>query len=65
MVTKRSPRERWLWVRWSHRWEASPGRHTLMARATDAEGRAQPQTPFNFLRKNFDGIVPVEVTVGE
>ena len=58
------PRERWLWVRWSHRWEASPGRHTLMARATDAEGRAQPQTPFNFLRKNFDGIVPVEVTIG-
>lgn len=57
------PRERWLWVRWSHRWDASPGRHTLMARATDAEGRVQPQTPWNFLRKNFDGVVPVEVEV--
>ncbi|MDP6606325.1 MAG: molybdopterin-dependent oxidoreductase [Dehalococcoidia bacterium] len=58
------PREQWLWVRWSHRWQAEAGTHTLMARATDAQGRAQPQTPWNYLRKNFDGIVPVEIEVG-
>jgi hypothetical protein len=40
-----------------------PGRYTLLARATDEEGRVQPQTPWNFLRKHFDGIVPVYVTV--
>jgi DMSO/TMAO reductase YedYZ molybdopterin-dependent catalytic subunit len=58
------PRERWLWVRWSHAWEAErPGSYTLMARATDEAGRVQPQTPWNFLRKNFDGIVPLLVEV--
>jgi DMSO/TMAO reductase YedYZ molybdopterin-dependent catalytic subunit len=57
------PRERWLWTRWSHRWEPAPGAHTLMARATDEQGRVQPQTPWNYLRKNHDGIIPVDVTV--
>lgn len=58
------PRERWLWTRWSHRWEPVPGAHTLMARATDEQGRVQPQTPWNYLRKNHDGVIPVDVTVG-
>jgi sulfane dehydrogenase subunit SoxC len=57
------PRERWLWTRWSHRWEPAPGAHTLLARATDEQGRVQPQTPWNYLRKNHDGIIPVDVTV--
>ncbi len=58
------PRERWLWVRWSYAWEAErPGTYTLMARATDEAGRIQPQTPWNFLRKNFDGIAPLAVEV--
>jgi DMSO/TMAO reductase YedYZ molybdopterin-dependent catalytic subunit len=57
------PRERWLWVRWSHRWQAEAGACTLMARATDEQGRVQPQTPWNYLRKNFDGIVPVDIEV--
>ncbi|HJM76199.1 MAG TPA: molybdopterin-dependent oxidoreductase [Dehalococcoidia bacterium] len=57
------PRERWLWTRWSHRWEPAAGTHTLMARATDEQGRVQPQTPWNYLRKNHDGIIPVDVTV--
>jgi hypothetical protein len=34
-----------------------------MARATDEKGRRQPQTEWNFQRKHFDGIVPVDVTV--
>lgn len=34
-----------------------------MARATDENGRVQPQTGMNFQRKHFDGIVPEVVTV--
>jgi hypothetical protein len=58
------PQERWLWVRWSHLWKAnSPGKYAVMARATDEAGRVQPQIEWNILRKNFDGIVPVDVEV--
>ena len=58
------PSERWLWVRWSYRWNAhEPGSYKVMSRATDETGRHQPQIGWNVLRKNFDGIVPVDVTV--
>jgi DMSO/TMAO reductase YedYZ molybdopterin-dependent catalytic subunit len=58
------PRERWLWVRWSYLWTADqPGRQRILARATDEQGRVQPQTPWNYQRKHFDGIVPSDVTV--
>jgi len=58
------PCERWLWVRWSHLWEANaPGHYRIMARATDETGRVQPQIPWNYQRKHFDGIVPTDVTV--
>jgi DMSO/TMAO reductase YedYZ molybdopterin-dependent catalytic subunit len=56
--------DRWLWKRWSYLWKAErPGAYTILARATDEQGRTQPQTAWNFLRKHFDGIVPVHVTV--
>lgn len=32
----------WVWRRWWYEWDAAPGRHTLLARATDATGRVQP-----------------------
>lgn len=58
------PRERWLWVRWSHRWQVdAPGPYRILARATDSKGRVQPQTPWNYQRKHFDGIVPSDVVV--
>ncbi len=57
------PRERWLWVRWSYLWDAKPGSHRLMARATDEKGRVQPQIPWNFQRKLCDWIAPTDVTV--
>lgn len=58
------PREKWLWVRWSWLWNADqPGPHQIMARATDETGRIQPQIPWNYQRKNFDGIVPTTVTI--
>ena len=33
---------RWAWRRWETTWTATPGRHVLSARATDAEGNSQP-----------------------
>jgi DMSO/TMAO reductase YedYZ molybdopterin-dependent catalytic subunit len=58
------PVERWLWVRWSWLWEVDkPGAYQIMARATDETGRVQPQIPWNYQRKHFDGIVPTDVIV--
>ncbi|MEU9028814.1 sulfite oxidase [Streptomyces sp. NPDC048383] len=38
----------WAWQAWRCDWTATPGTHTLAARATDAEGRAQPlEQPWN------------------
>ena len=33
------------WQSWSFSWEATPGRHPLRARATDAAGNVQPDVP--------------------
>ncbi|XVV08331.1 sulfite oxidase [Actinoplanes sp. CA-131856] len=33
------------WQDWSFRWEATPGRHSLRARARDAAGNVQPEVP--------------------
>ena len=33
------------WQSWTFRWEATPGRHALRARATDATGNIQPDVP--------------------
>ncbi len=38
----------WAWRHWHAPWTATPGRHVLTVRATDAEGTAQPLTqPWN------------------
>lgn len=56
--------DRWMWVRWSYLWNADkPGKYQIMARATDEKGRVQPQTPWNYQRKHFDGIVPTDVVI--
>jgi DMSO/TMAO reductase YedYZ molybdopterin-dependent catalytic subunit len=58
------PRERWMWVRWSHLWEAQPGQYHIMSRATDEVGRVQPNQPrYNNMRKNFNAIVGYDITV--
>ncbi|NUS80679.1 MAG: sulfite oxidase [Streptomyces sp.] len=39
---------RWAWRRWRTTWTATPGAHTLSARATDADGHSQPlDQPWN------------------
>ena len=56
--------DRGLWRRWSFKWDVhEKGNYVIKARATDEEGRTQPQTPWNFQMKHFDGIVPVDVEV--
>ena len=62
-IVEDSP-DRWLWRRWSYVWNVDqPGDYKLMARATDEEGRTQPQIKWNFQRKHFDEIIPEVVTV--
>ncbi|MEQ9451143.1 MAG: molybdopterin-dependent oxidoreductase [Pseudomonadales bacterium] len=56
--------DRWMWVRWSYVWNVDdPGTYQIMARATDEKGRVQPQIPWNYQRKHFDGIVPTDVVI--
>ncbi len=56
--------DRFLWRRFSYLWDVDvPGRHTLMSRGTDEKGRCQPVTEWNFQRKHFDGIVPVDIAI--
>ena len=56
--------DRWLWRRWMYLWHVEkPGKYSVKARATDERGRVQPQTPWNFQQKHFDGIVPVDIEI--
>src|SRR5260370_476419 len=52
------PRGRYQWQDWSFGWQtATVGRHTLRARATDAAGNTQPETPpLNRLRYGNNAI---------
>ena len=59
------PRDRFMWVRWSYRWDAGrKGKYMLMSRATDEVGRVQSHQPrYNYMRKNFSAIVGYPVAV--
>jgi len=52
------------WVRWQLPWTPRPGRHELLARATDRTGLVQPATvPFNEGGYQFWAVVRHPVTV--
>lgn len=55
---------RYAWSAWRARWQATPGDHELMCRATDANGETQPIEP-RFDRGGFgnNGVHRVQVTV--
>jgi len=56
--------DRYSWRKWEHAWDATPGRHTVMARATDSLGRVQPTSrAFNPLGYRWNVIHAVEVDV--
>ena len=44
-ATVEPPQSPYEWQDWSYTWEATPGRHSLRARATDAAGNVQPDVP--------------------
>jgi DMSO/TMAO reductase YedYZ molybdopterin-dependent catalytic subunit len=52
------------WVRWEFEWEARPGDHVLMTRATDERGETQPATlPWNRQGYGYNAVVPHPVRV--
>jgi DMSO/TMAO reductase YedYZ molybdopterin-dependent catalytic subunit len=57
------PGERDTWRQWAVDWEATPGRHTLRARATDGSGRPQTATRAPAYPSGATGWHTVRVTV--
>ncbi len=56
--------DRYSWRKWEADWDAAPGRHTVMARATDSLGRVQPATrAFNRLGYRWNVIHAIKVDV--
>jgi hypothetical protein len=51
------------WRQWYLPWEASPGRHTLTVRATDATGQTQPEQRSDPFPRGATGWHDVVVTV--
>ncbi|WBB79236.1 molybdopterin-dependent oxidoreductase [Micromonospora sp. WMMD882] len=51
------------WVQWSWQWTATPGEHTLQARATDASGATQPEQRRPVAPDGATGWHTVRVTV--
>ncbi len=63
-ATLAEPVGEWAWRGWSHEWEATPGEHTLVCRATDATGGTQPtEQPWNLQGMGNNLIQEVHVTV--
>ncbi|MDZ5474530.1 sulfite oxidase [Bacillus sp. 31A1R] len=55
--------ESYSWVRWSYEWEVkNKGEYTIKSRATDSEGRVQPEEPF-WNRKGYGYNAVSSVTV--
>jgi hypothetical protein len=51
------------WRQWRYAWEATPGAHTLTARATDATGKVQTSTVRDVVPDGATGLHTVQVTV--
>ena len=53
------------WAQFEFVWEARPGEHTIMTRATDASGATQPDTvPFNRKGYLFNQPLPHPIKIG-
>ena len=60
-----NPPQRFAWVRWNYEWNAPPGDHVLMSRATDDAGRRQPlkRDPARKDGYGMDFCMPVRCSV--
>lgn len=55
----------YAWVRFEFPWDAKPGDHVVMTRATDKRGNTQPETiPFNAMGILCNVVPKFEVKVG-
>jgi DMSO/TMAO reductase YedYZ molybdopterin-dependent catalytic subunit len=52
------------WRQWVHRWDATPGRHTIEARAVDGDGVVQPAEPKAPAPDGAQGYHRVSLDVG-
>lgn len=59
----KEPLSPYSWVLWSHKWEASKGRHAILARCIDGRGRVQPRGPKGQAPDHAEGWHTVEVEV--
>ncbi|MBI2909532.1 MAG: sulfite oxidase [Chloroflexi bacterium] len=58
------PNTPFVWARWEFPWQAAPGNHTIMIRATDEKGNAQPdKVPWNEQGYLYNAVIshPVKV----
>ena len=63
-ATLEAPLGRYAWRGWSYEWDATPGKHELACRATDADGNTQPaEPPWNYQGMGNNGVQRVAVTV--
>ena len=54
----------YAWRAWSFQWTATPGKHLLACRATDADGERQPlEAPWNYQGMGNNGVQSIGVTV--
>lgn len=65
-ATLSRPVGRYAWTHWRIDWQAGPGVHTLMCRATDAEGNTQPmQSSYDVAGFGNNSVHRIEVHVAE
>ena len=58
------PQVDYSWAKFEFEWDAAPGEHTIMTRATDASGETQPdEVPFNDKGYLFNQPLPHPITV--
>lgn len=58
------PEQPYAWRHWELLWQAEPGDHVIMARATDTHGRSQPDTAtWNTLGYGNNGVTEHAVSV--
>jgi DMSO/TMAO reductase YedYZ molybdopterin-dependent catalytic subunit len=63
-ATLREPNLPRAWVRWDFEWDAPPGDHTILTRAVDDQGNAQPSSmPWNAQGYGYNVPVPHPVKV--
>ena len=63
-ATVLEPQVQYSWARFEFTWDARPGQHVVMTRATDAAGNTQPDTvPFNEKGYLFNAPAPHPIRV--